>query len=837
MDTPIVIKTQEAQVQKGSNLRQGWLRTVKCCTCLIPSCCLRSLDQRQQIAWREKITLMGLILLINASFLMYIIGIGLLLCPRSDAISEGQLDGLRSIGKPYVAIYGFYYKIDSIAQDHVFAKQYLNKEAMEQTVLGRDVSAMFYKDSFQVLCPGLEAPSQDWDPLIRNIPKEALKVWMIHDDKDKTGKRKNYLKSLQSMIKGPLARDNEWSMRFLEQDQTRNRLLIAYGNVYDVSAYLDPVQQPKFLGPNIAKIIESLGTSGKDVTSYFEQIRQLEGQAKWKQYKTCMDNLFFTGVVDKRNSKQCQIINLILLVSSLLVIGIVSCKFLAALQFNTPQHPEPQDRFVICAIPCFNESRESLQECVHSLISSTYCHERMLLFIVVDGLVTGSGNDKPTSDIVLDMFQVQDQDSPTRLYHAMGDGSLQLNAAKVYSGIYQHKTSIPFVIVIKIGNHTERFRPGNRGKRDSQLILMHFLSRVHQDEPMSPLELELLYHMRHKLGIEPTKYEYLFQIDGDTLVQPQSLSCLVSTMQRDTLIAGLCGETKIRNETASWVTMIQVYDYFVSHHLSKSFESLFNSVTCLPGCFCIYRIFTANERKLLVCSKNVVKAYGERNTDTLHLKNLLALGEDRYLTTLMMKHFPQMKLKFNADAQALTSVPEQWSVLMSQRRRWINSTFHNLAELLLVRNLCGCFVFSLRFVILIDLLTTILGPAGFVYIVWLAIELGLDATGLYSQIPIMTLVMLGSVYGLQIILFILKRQWQHIGWMFVYLFSMPLYSFYLPLYSFWHFDDFSWGSTRLVDNDGHVITDREFEQDWIPHKRWSAFVDQDLDWRQTLDAK
>jgi chitin synthase len=29
--------------------------------------------------------------------------------------------------------------------------------------------------------------------------------------------------------------------------------------------------------------------------------------------------------------------------------------------------------------------------------------------------------------------------------------------------------------------------------------------------------------------------------------------------------------------------MIQVYEYYISHHLAKAFESLFGSVTCLPG--------------------------------------------------------------------------------------------------------------------------------------------------------------------------------------------------------------------------------------------------------------
>ena len=37
---------------------------------------------------------------------------------------------------------------------------------------------------------------------------------------------------------------------------------------------------------------------------------------------------------------------------------------------------------------------------------------------------------------------------------------------------------------------------------------------------------------------------------------------------------------------------------------------------------------------------------------------------------------------------------------------------------------------------------------------------------------------------------------------------MPVFSFYIPMYAFWHFDDFSWGNTRVVmgDNGRKVVT-------------------------------
>lgn len=148
----------------------------------------------------------------------------------------------------------------------------------------------------------------------------------------------------------------------------------------------------------------------------------------------------------------------------------------------------------------------------------------------------------------------------------------------------------------------------------------------------------------------------------------------------------------------------QVYEYYLSHHLSKAFESLFGSVSCLPGCFSMYRIRTADKGRPIIISNRIIEEYSEPNVDTLHKKNLLSLGEDRYLTTLMLKHFPTFRTKFTPDAIAHTIAPESWRVLLSQRRRWINSTIHNLCELVFLPELFGFCCFSMRFFVFIDLL-------------------------------------------------------------------------------------------------------------------------------------
>jgi hypothetical protein len=130
----------------------------------------------------------------------------------------------------------------------------------------------------------------------------------------------------------------------------------------------------------------------------------------------------------------------------------------------------------------------------------------------------------------------------------------------------------------------------------------------------------------------------------------------------------------------------------------------------------MYRLRTPDTHKPLFISNQIIQDYSENRVDTLHLKNLLHLGEDRYLTTLVLKHFPSYKTKFVRDAFAQTIAPDSAKVLLSQRRRWINSTIHNLAELVFLDQLCGFCCFSMRFVVFIDLLSTVIAPVTVAYV-------------------------------------------------------------------------------------------------------------------------
>jgi chitin synthase len=153
---------------------------------------------------------------------------------------------------------------------------------------------------------------------------------------------------------------------------------------------------------------------------------------------------------------------------------------------------------------------------------------------------------------------------------------------------------------------------------------------------------------------------------------------LVNCMQHDKLIMGVCGETRIANKRQSWVTAIQVYEYFISHHQSKAFESVFGGVTCLPGCFSMYRLKSRkaddNDWIPIITLPDIVREYSQSEVYTLHQKNLLLLGEDRFLSTLMLRTFPNRKMMFCPQARCRTVAPDTFSVLLSQRRRWISTS-------------------------------------------------------------------------------------------------------------------------------------------------------------------
>ncbi|KAF2089356.1 glycosyltransferase family 2 protein [Saccharata proteae CBS 121410] len=858
------IKMEEVEVVKESASRKRWVFFVYCLTWFVPDIAIRKIGRmpRKEIrmAWREKVAINFLIWFACAFVIFFMIGFPALICPTQHVYSESELtsyNGKKGHGE-YIAIRGIVYDLAAFIPVHypnIVPEKSLKKYA------GKDATNLF-PVQVSALCNGKDGsinPAVQLDYKSTNYSSEDDTVstsdanakyhdfrWATNDSRpDWWWEQQVYLKS--NFMKGRVGYSKQY-IKTLAKKQ--NTLAILHSKVYDFTDYLIGGRTPEFpwwyngstsdidsnfMDDAVVQLFQS--KSGQDVSKYWDALNFNETYRENMQ--GCLDYLFYVGDVDTRNSVRCLFAKYILLAISIMLVCVIGFKFLAALQFGKKNVPENLDKFIICTVPVYTEDEDSLRRAIDSAARMKYDDKRKLLLIICDGMIIGQGNDRPTPRIVTDILGVSEDADPEPLsFESLGEGMKQHNMGKVYSGLYEvHGHIVPFLVVVKVGKPSEVTRPGNRGKRDSQMIFMRFLNRVHYNLPMTPLELEMYHQVRNIIGVNPTFYEFLLQIDADTVVAPDAATRFVSSFLNDTRLIGVCGETALSNAKASFVTMIQVYEYYISHNLIKAFESLFGSVTCLPGCFTMYRIRAAESGKPLFVSREVIEAYSEIRVDTLHMKNLLHLGEDRYLTTLLLKFHSAYKTKFIFRAHAWTIAPDSWAVFMSQRRRWINSTVHNLMELIPLQQLCGFCCFSMRFVVFLDLLSTLVQPVIVGYLGYLIVRIIENP----STIPVTSVVLLGAIYGLQAIIFILRRKWDMIGWMILYICATPVFACGLPLYAFWHMDDFSWGNTRVVTGEKGqkiVITDEgKFDPNSIPKKKWEEYQLELLDAQTVRDDR
>lgn len=164
-----------------------------------------------------------------------------------------------------------------------------------------------------------------------------------------------------------------------------------------------------------------------------------------------------------------------------------------------PQPPPDYEPFnfplvhTICLVTAYSESIEGLRTTLDSLATTDYPNSHKFILVIADGQVKGSGNDMTTPEICLTMmkdFLLPVADVEAFSYVAIADGHKRHNQAKVYGGYYDYDDStidrsqqerIPMILISKVGNPDEQHesKPGNRGKRDSQVLLMSFFAKGH----------------------------------------------------------------------------------------------------------------------------------------------------------------------------------------------------------------------------------------------------------------------------------------------------------------------------------------------------------------------
>jgi chitin synthase len=192
--------------------------------------------------------------------------------------------------------------------------------------------------------------------------------------------------------------------------------------------------------------------------------------------------------------------------------------------------------FAVCLVTCYSEGEDSLRTTLDSISTTHYSDSRKLLFVVADGMITGAGEKRSTPDICVSLLEPDPRfGNPVPMaYEAVGSGAKAENRAMVYAGHYSTCSTphpllrpatdtitatagcrTPTVIIVKCGTEREAAtdkKPGNRGKRDSQLILMNFFSRVTYNDRMSPLDFDLFRKIHILTGVTPDFFEVCLMV-------------------------------------------------------------------------------------------------------------------------------------------------------------------------------------------------------------------------------------------------------------------------------------------------------------------------------------
>jgi cellulose synthase/poly-beta-1,6-N-acetylglucosamine synthase-like glycosyltransferase len=423
--------------------------------------------------------------------------------------------------------------------------------------------------------------------------------------------------------------------------------------------------------------------------------------------------------------------------------------------------PKKAKSNVLIFVPAYSENKSTLENTFESVLLNDYPINSKTLIVVVDGCIKGEGNDDTTSNYTKQILNVGTNISFNKNY-------------KVHTGWYKQ---MKYILVIK---------SINGGKKDSFIFVKKclyyslFTSKINMNDD---------FHFYKSIGKFMENISYILMLDTDTKIDSSGITSLVNYLESDIKTAAVCGETSLIRKTENFVVMSQYFEYYITHYTLKALENVFGNVLVLSGCFTLYR-------KDILVNKELISKYSKEEKDTLLNANVTLLGEDRYLTNLIIKLYPNLNTRYTEKAKCYTQVPTDFNTLMCQRRRWSNSMIFCHLKLLCdlpKYNILKKFIFSsiIIFELWLALFMPLLICIGYYYTIVFLINPPYNNT---------SIIFTSIFINIPIIMCIFLRKFNMIKYAFVFQFILPFFSVIIPIYSIFLCDNISWGKTRKIQN-------------------------------------
>jgi chitin synthase len=445
---------------------------------------------------------------------------------------------------------------------------------------------------------------------------------------------------------------------------------------------------------------------------------------------------------------------------------------------------------IAMVLACYCENYDELMATLESLHAQEDIEQHKKMFLViVDGQVKGKGMAKSTDRILVEDIFKPEREEWFPVGYESWDGVI--NGIYACAGIWR---DVPYVCLVK---------KRNLGKRDG-LILVRTLLYKYQfryENPETSLGDDFFRwfcEFTETLGIE--KYEWLVGVDADTTFNTKCIYEMHYKCIQDPRLIGCSGLIQVGFRTGNWNfwNLYQNAEYIRAQCLRRMHQDKgTGKVSCLPGACQIIKICeeTCGDKILIDTFGHIP----DPKDNMIHQIRALA-GEDRNYICIIFKHYPKAITCMAMKAIAFTDPPNGLMVFLSQRKRWTLST--NANDMLITSE--SPMNWFERICSAADLMVWVL-PIFVAQTIILFIRACINATTPVFILSFATVTIVPMVYGL-VVTFWACNGWreklQYLAGFAMVVLMGQLVTPVVIVYAIWHMDNFSWGKTREVEDDG-----------------------------------
>ncbi|KAK0610770.1 chitin synthase-domain-containing protein [Immersiella caudata] len=453
---------------------------------------------------------------------------------------------------------------------------------------------------------------------------------------------------------------------------------------------------------------------------------------------------------------------------------------------NKPETPET----MVYLLPCYNENLQELTRSLESLAVQKGVEENpKFIMVVVDGNVKGPGMEKTTQEHLL-------QD-------ILGPGHFQRfeNGYRAHDGLYmsvdvQHGTykGIPYLFVGK---------RQNMGKRDSlcfaRSFLYHYNCRSENCETI--FKKDLFDHMGTLLmqsGLE--KVDLLAGMDADTVFDENCVFELLDVLRDDPGLVASCGHVCVDYDGRDWGiwSMYQGFEYSLTQGLRRTFQSVVTGkVNCLPGCCQLIKVSEETFGDLILRERF---GYCPKPNDPMTTQIMGIYSEDSVHATTFFSLFPKTRTAQALRAKAFTIVPQNWTVFLSQRKRWSLGSVSNQFTMIFRPGI----LWIERVLSAVTVITWAITPftvAAIAHMIMAFVRFGKDLFYMPAFLGLFSLLAIKYLYSFGLVFWLPRNNLERVQYILGYIMHIlvgPLINMFIFFYSIYYSDDFKWGKTREV---------------------------------------